>query len=373
MELLAAKETNNTGEGMRRNAQGLVAMLVMCCSGAVVCGQTMPSTQPYHEWWKEPSGARMRPPVGGKKMPLIRVQANRFVDPDGKAVLFRGVAVGDPDMLDHEGHWNKELFEHVQEMGATIVRIPIHPIGWRQRTAKEYFPLLDQAVQWCTDLHLYVIIDWHSIGNLEMEVFQAPMYDTTQHETYQFWQAMSRHFRGNNTVAFYELFNEPSTGRGQFGVASWGEWKRMNEEMIGLIRGYDKEKIELVAGFDWAYDLTPLREEPIAATGVGYVTHAYPNKRQKPWEQKWEEDFGFAAAQYPIIATEIGFGLPAGKTVGDDDYGNLITRYLEKKGISWVAWIYDPDWGPQLLKNWNFELTGSGEFFKEAMHRDVGK
>jgi hypothetical protein len=147
----------------------------------------------------------------------------------------------------------------------------------------------------------------------------------------------------------------------------------MNEEMIGLIRGYDKEKIELVAGFDWAYDLTPLREEPIAADGIGYVTHAYPNKRQKPWEQKWEEDFGFAAGQYPIIATEIGFGLPAGGKVGDNDYGNLITRYLEKKGISWVAWVYDPDWGPQLLKSWNFDLTGSGEFFKEAMHRDIGK
>jgi hypothetical protein len=25
------------------------------------------------------------------------------------------------------------------------------------------------------------------------------------------------------------------------------------------------------------------------------------------------------------------------------------------------------------LKSWNFDLTGSGEFFKEAMHRDIGK
>jgi hypothetical protein len=26
-----------------------------------------------------------------------------------------------------------------------------------------------------------------------------------------------------------------------------------------------------------------------------------------------------------------------------------------------------------LLKSWNYDLTGSGEFFKEAMHRDVAK
>ncbi len=35
--------------------------------------------------------------------------------------------------------------------------------------------------------------------------------------------------------------------------------------MIHLIRSFDTETIPLVAGFDWAYDLTPLREEPINA------------------------------------------------------------------------------------------------------------
>ena len=60
------------------------------------------------------------------------------------------------------------------------MRIPVHPVAWRGRTPAKYLQLLDQAVQWCTDLHMYVIIDWHSIGNLKMELFQDPMYDTTQ-------------------------------------------------------------------------------------------------------------------------------------------------------------------------------------------------
>ena len=155
---------------------------------------------------------------------------------------------------------------------------------------------------------MYVDIDWHSIGNLKMELFQDPMYDTTQKETYEFWRTIARHFAGNNTVAFYEIFNEPTTFRGQLGSISWSEWKKMNEDIIKLIRSFDTETIPLVAGFDWAYDLTPLREEPIAAEGIAYVTHPYENKRSKPWEPKWEEDFGFAAAKYPLIATE--WGLP---------------------------------------------------------------
>ena len=69
-----------------------------------------------------------------RQLPRIRVQGNKFVDPEGKTVLFHGVSIADPDKLEHEGHWNKHLFEEVKDMGATLVRIPVHPIAWRQRT-----------------------------------------------------------------------------------------------------------------------------------------------------------------------------------------------------------------------------------------------
>jgi len=241
-------------------------------------------------------------------------------------------------------------------------------VAWRERTPAGYLKLLDQAVQWCTDEGLYVIIDWHTIGNLKMELFQDPMYNTTQRETFEFWRTIAQHFSGNNTVAFYELFNEPTTYKGQLGRMSWSEWKKLNEDMISLIRAYDKETIPLVAGLDWAYDLTPILIEPVQADGIAYVTHPYANKRPRPWEPKWEENFGFAAARYPVMATEFGFGLRKGGTVNEDDYGNVIINYLESKGISWVAWVFDPEWGPSLLASWDgYQLSGAGEFFKRTL------
>jgi len=39
-------------------------------------------------------------------------------------VLFRGLAIADPDKLENEGQWSKELFRRVKDMGATLVRIP---------------------------------------------------------------------------------------------------------------------------------------------------------------------------------------------------------------------------------------------------------
>jgi aryl-phospho-beta-D-glucosidase BglC (GH1 family) len=306
------------------------------------------------------------------------------VDPGGNTVLFRGLSISDPDKLEMQGHWSKDHFVKVKEMGATLVRIPVHPVAWRERTPAEYIKLLDQAVGWCTELGMYVIIDWHTIGNLETEVFQDPMYETTKKETCNFWRTMARHYAGHNTVAFFELFNEPTTYREQLGPVSWSDWKRTVEEEITLIRAYNPQVIPLVAGFDWAYDLTPLRLNPIAAEGIAYTTHPYSNKRSQPWEPKWEEDFGFAAANYPVIATEFGgFARPpstnapppAAESAGRDHreaaYGPAIIKYLERKGISWAVWCFDPEWGPSLLRNWDYELTASGEFAKAALHGQI--
>jgi aryl-phospho-beta-D-glucosidase BglC (GH1 family) len=307
-----------------------------------------------------------------KALPLIKVEGNKFVNPEGKMILFRGMSISDPDKIEHQGHWNRNHFEKVKETGAMVVRIPVHPAAWRERTPDKYLELLDQAVEWCTDLGMYIIIDWHSIGNLGMELFQNPMYNTSKQETYQFWRTISQHFVGSNTIAFYEIFNEPTTYRGQLGSMSWAEWKDINEKIIELIRSFDKETIPLVAGFDWAYDLTPLRDDPIDAEGIGYVTHPYENKRSKPWEPKWEEDFGFAADKYPVVATEFGFGLRPGQTIDAQHYANRIISYLESRGIGWMCWVYDPEWGPRLLKSWDtYELTESGNFFKKAMQGEL--
>jgi endoglucanase len=322
----------------------------------------------YHAWWHDRHVGKPLNSPDSEKLALIEVKGNKFVNSNGDTVLFRGLSISDPDKIEHQGHWTKNHFVKVKEMGTMVVRIPIHPVAWRERTPEGYLKLLDEAVEWCTELGMYIIIDWHTIGNLKMELFQDPMYNTSKTETYDFWRTIAKHFNGNNTVAFYELFNEPTLYRGQLGSMTWSEWKKFNEDIISLIRAYDKETVPLVAGFDWAYDLTPLHVEPVQAEGIGYVTHPYPHKRTKPYEPKWEENFGFAAKTYPIIATELGFTLGNESMDENGDYGNAIINYLEGKGISWVAWVFDPEWYPRMFKSWEtYKLTESGEFFRQAM------
>lgn len=180
-------------------------------------------------WWNESFSGSPKISNGAKLLSRIEVKGNRFVNSKGDTVLFRGLSIADPDKILHQGEWNKELFIRIKNLGAMLVRIPVHPIAWRERTPEKYLKLLDQAVEWCTDESLYVDIDWHSIGNLEEDLFQDPQYNTSKAETFNFWRTIAEHFTGNHTVAFLELFNEPTDFRGRLGNITWEQWKKINE------------------------------------------------------------------------------------------------------------------------------------------------
>jgi endoglucanase len=307
-----------------------------------------------------------------QNLPKVKVEKNHFVDEKGQIIIFRGFNLSDPDKLEKSGHWNREYFAKAHEWGANLVRIPIHPAAWRNRGAKDYLSLLDEGISWAEEFGMYVIIDWHSIGNLRTGLFQSEMYNTSFHETLEFWQTISRKYADRSTVAFFELFNEPTTYNDQFGSLSWPQWKEMCEDMIAIIYAFDKSKIPLVAGFNWAYDLSPVKNDPIAYEGVAYVSHPYPMKRSKPWEPQWEKDWGFVAQKHPLILTEIGYCYKEDRgahipVISDNTYGPAIVEYCKSRGISWVVWVFDPDWAPMMFSDWNYTPTHQGEYFKSVL------
>jgi endoglucanase len=308
----------------------------------------------------------------GSTLERVSVSGNHFVNESGETLVFRGVNIRDPHNLEQDGHWTLAHMQEAKNWGANIIRLPVHPGAWRERGEEKYLELLDQAVAWARELGIYLILDWHSIGNLKEEKFQHPMYVTTLEETKAFWNTVSARYADEPAVAMYELFNEPTVSGPRFGECSWADWKSINEQLIGVIRANNPASVILVAGFDWAYDLTPVKDDPVDAEGIAYVSHPYPQKRQAPWEDQWEADWGFAAAKYPVILTEIGFALPEEKGVhmpveGDEIYGNALAAFTAARGISWVVWCFDPDWAPYMFTDWNYTPTRQGAFFKKLM------
>ncbi|MDB2687263.1 cellulase family glycosylhydrolase [Mariniblastus sp.] len=306
-----------------------------------------------------------------KTTDFIKVLGNQFVDQTGDPVRFRGVAIADPYKVLKDGHWKKQHFEQIKSWGFNLVRIPVHPQRMRKLGMENYLKLLDDAVNWCDELEMHVIIDWHSMGNLRAEKFQEDEYKTTMKETLKFWDVVSKRFAGNPTVAFYEIFNEPTVYNGTLGKCTWPQWKAIVEEIIDVIYANDKNVIPLVSGFNWAYDLREVRTNPIDRPGIGYVTHPYPGKCKPPRESHWDEHFGFLTSRYPVFATEIGFSLDGNVVFKDQDrtYQKAILKYLDRKGISWCAWTFDPDWSPALIKSYQYGRTDSGTFFRRALQK----
>ena len=309
---------------------------------------------------------------------VIRVEENGFVDESGAEFVFRGVSVADPLKLVNDEMWSFELFEVVAGWGANTIRLPIHPPAWRELGSDKYLELVDEAVVWANQLGIYLIIDWHSIGYLPTEQFQHTMYDTTIKETLGFWKSVAFRYDGVPTVAVYELFNEPTTQGNTLGARDWQEWKALNEYVIDMIYARDSSVIPLVAGFDWAYDLRNVRDAPIERDGIAYSVHPYPQKAkpdrklEEEYFRLWEETWGFVSETHPMIASELGWVREGGygahiPVIDDGTYGPMIMRFMQKRGISWIAWAFDPEWSPVLITDWDFNLSEQGRFFRDAM------
>lgn len=338
------------------------------------------------QWWNIPYPGRFVASTLVQDQDTIRVDGNGFVNSEGKRFVFRGVSIADPDKLDLQGKWDKALFEELDRWGANHIRLPIHPIAWRQRGDAWYFARIDEAVTWANSLDMYLIIDWHSIGNLEAEMFQHPPYVTDLAETRDFWKSIAYRYKDVPTVAVYELFNEPTdnfigAGKGSLGKANWDDWRDTLEDLIDLVYIYDSTVIPLVGGFNWAYDLSHVAERPIRREGVAYAIHPYPQKA-KPDENTraafsglWQKQWGYVADNYPMIATEIGwvkedgYGSHIPVINNDGTYGPNLVRFMEERGISWTGWCFDPNWSPTMISDWDFTPTEQGRFYKEVMQR----
>ena len=302
-------------------------------------------------------------------MSRISVEGNHFVNAEGDSIVFRGLCCSDPVKLLGDSMWNERYFDEMADWGANIVRFAIHPswlneVGWDRA-----FELYDQGVEWARERQMYVILDWHSIGNLRDEHFTSDMYITSLDETIRFWQAAARRYKDEPTVALYEIFNEPTCQQPGLGEMSWGEWRQVQEQIIDSIRVIQPDAVCLCAGFNWAYDLTPVGADPIQRPGIAYVAHPYPMKRTENWEQNWQADYGYLADTYPVVCTEIGYCHEDDRgshipVIWGDDYGPAITSFLDARGISFTIWCFDPHWAPMLIDDWDFTLTTEGKYFK---------
>lgn len=306
----------------------------------------------------------------------LRVEGNKFVNEAGNQIVLAGVNIGDLIYLEQEKHLTESYIKKCAEWGARLIRVPIHPGAYREIGHDNCMILLDSVVDWSKKYGMYVMVDWHSIGNPVQDIFLDPVnsYFTTNEETIGFWRAVAERYRNEPIVAFYELFNEPSAIEWKDGKMKWTEWRDQADEIIDAIYLENPDAIPVVGGIRFSFDLRDVGREPIKNRGVAYAVHPYPGNAEQPWKKNWEEYFGYLAKDYPLIFTEFGFDpedeiLPDAYRA-DTVYGRQIIDFAIKRNISWTAFVFYKSqyWPMHLFKNWeDYEPTTSGNFFKSEM------
>jgi len=343
---------------MKRKKIILLTVLIVCLS-AIGIVYVIITIRPEERAPKEVS-------VG---LPRVGVDGNRLVDENNNIVTLRGVSIADPYRLNHYDHYfSKEIFAELSDWNINVVRIPIHP-GWWQAEEDYAQKYLDPVISWGEKYGFYIILDWHAIGNPLTGETQNPAWKERGYTVYNSslqlaesgWTELAKRY-GENSSVIFELFNEPASIGEQ--PVDWREWRDKLTGLIDEIRTFAPNTLILVSGWQWTYDLRGFATHPIERDDIAYVAHVYPNHKE------WEDYFGFLSYTHPVIVTEWGFSptvSPAEHYYGTrENFGEPFLRYMEDKNISWTAWCFHPTWQPNMITNWNFELTEEGRLVKQA-------
>lgn len=292
--------------------------------------------------------------------PRLVADGHDLVLSDGSPVRLRGVMVPALDRLSDEGRLSAELFRSIAATGANVVRLPVDPEAWR--TDPEYIARhLDPAVRWAGEAGMYAIVDLHLIGNVVTGTGQAMPEVPAQPLAEGFWRDVAGYFRAA-PHALFEILNEPA------GITA-DDWQPVAEDLVRTVRDAGAQQVVIVAGVDFASDVSWVGDASIADDNVAYAVHIYPGTRRDR-----EDSFGGISARFPVLVTEWGFmdenPSPTQTYLNGSrvTYGDRLMAYLDERDIGWVACWWDAAWEPPMLSPGGTGYTGLGRYVVELLN-----
>lgn len=296
--------------------------------------------------------------------------SGRFIkDPAGNTVILRGVSLIDVSVADASTRSAPQRIDMATDNAngwyARVVRLPVYPEaideqpGWNANPDAYFNNHLNPALQECIARQIYCIIDWHYIND-----YTSGAIDTS---TRNFWSYIAPKYANTPNVIF-ELYNEPMA------PDNWSTWKATAQPWVNLIRAAAPNNLILIGGPRWSQNISSAASDPFVGSNLVYVAHIYP---EHGGQSNWDSWFGNASNTVPFFVTEWGWqqggNTPTGGT--QSGYGVPFSNYLESKGLSWTAWVFDQYWQPIMFDlNWNL-LGGEnymGQYTKDLLflHRN---
>ncbi|MGN0346211.1 MAG: cellulase family glycosylhydrolase [Lachnospiraceae bacterium] len=254
----------------------------------------------------------------------LSVQGTNLVDKNGNPFQIRGVST-------HGLSWfpeyvNKEAFRTIRdEWGANCIRLAMYSAeyngyctGGNQSQLKQ---TVNNGVSYATELGMYVIIDWHVLGDQDPNVYKS--------QAIAFFREMSEKYADYDNV-IYEICNEPNGG------VNWASVKSYAEEVIPVIKANNPDAIIIVGTPTWSQDVDQAAANPITGySNIMYTLHFYADTHRDSLRQKMISALN---SGIPIFCTEFGICDASGNGANNISEGNAWIAAMDANNISYCIW-----------------------------------
>ncbi len=244
-----------------------------------------------------------------------------------------------------DNYWKESDFDNVKALGMNVLRLPF--AWWNILTddgalRDDAFNRLDWFVDNCRQRGIYVILDLHAApgsqnGNDHSgDITGANLWGSEENKTrtVYLWEQVAAHYKGNATVAAYDLMNEPTGGAQNATMpAQWDFF----DVLYKAIRAIDPDHVISIESC-WEPENLPAPSK-YGWENVMYQYHYY----------KWGADNDFTAQKLftrvkMAKLQQVDHGVPV--LVGEftlfrnmDAWTFALDTY-NQEGLNWTIWTY---------------------------------
>lgn len=254
----------------------------------------------------------------------LYVDGTHLLDCNGNIFQLKGVST-------HGLQWypeyvNYDAFKTMRdEWGINCVRLAMYSDegdGYCSGGDKEWLKgIVNDGVSYATDLGMYVIIDWHVLGERDPNVHKQ--------DAIAFFDEMSKKYADYDNV-LYEICNEPNGG------TSWSQVKSYAEEVIPVIKANNPDAIIIIGTPNWSQDVDIAASDPVKGySNIMYTIHFYAESHRDELRQKVMIALNKGL---PIFCTEFGICDASGNGAINISEANKWIDVFDNAGISYCIW-----------------------------------
>ena len=247
--------------------------------------------------------------------------------------------------------------ERIKKWKANCLRLPFNCRILKEKGGRRY---IDTLLGWAGKYNLKVILDMHAGCAPQNQDWHSDSLGKAllwkdkrkQEETIRLWEKIASWYKGNETVAGYDLLNEPVLNKREL-----PQLVRYYRKLIKTIRGIDSRHKIFLEGNLWAQEIDFLKNL-ISDSGIWVSIHTYqpldfvfnfvPHLRYPSKEvgskknlKRYLEKYASFSRRYKvnILVGEIGVNFR------DNFYGEIrwledMLRLFREFGFSWTYWTY---------------------------------